>query len=212
MVLWKKFFKDIFYKGVNITVSNYGKIIYNNKQLRWRYNHDGYAVCNIKIPNKGWRSVQVHILVAIAFVPNPNNLPEVNHKDYNRANPTANNLEWMTHAENVRYSNCNRPDYTGSKNPNYGNHKLSENYKDNKQLSKLKQGRPATQNGRSIPVDLYYDDVLIKSFDYMLPCCQYLIDIGITNATNPESVRSQLNKCIKNGSLYKKHYRIEKKK
>ena len=36
----------------------------------------------------------MHILVAIAFIPNPDNLPEINHKDYDRANPKADNLEW----------------------------------------------------------------------------------------------------------------------
>lgn len=76
----------------------------------------------------------------------------------------------------------------------------------------MKQGRPATQNGRSTPVDLYYDNVLIKSFDYIIPCCQYLIDIGVSNTSNPESVRVQLNKCIRNNSLYKGHYNIVKNK
>lgn len=207
----KEIFKDICYRGANITISNYGKVIFNNKERKWRYNHDGYVVCSIKI-DKGWRSVAVHILVATAFIPNPNNLPEVNHKDYNRANPKADNLEWITHADNVRYSKCNMPDYHGDKNPNYGNRILSERYKNDKELSKIKQGRPATQNGRSTPVDLYYDDKLIKSFGYILSCCQYLIDIGVANTTDPEVVRNQLNRAIRKNSLYKNHYKIEKRK
>jgi hypothetical protein len=46
----------------------------------------------------------VHRMVAEAWIPNPTNLPEVNHKDLNRYNNHADNLEWMTHGENIEYS------------------------------------------------------------------------------------------------------------
>lgn len=49
----------------------------------------------------------VHRLVAQAFVENPLNLPQVNHKDYNRKNNRADNLEWLTALDNTRYSNPN---------------------------------------------------------------------------------------------------------
>lgn len=45
----------------------------------------------------------VHRLVAIAFIPNLNNLPEVNHKDCNQKNAAADNLEWCTHKQNEAY-------------------------------------------------------------------------------------------------------------
>lgn len=48
----------------------------------------------------------VHRLVAGAFIPNPHNKPEVNHIDSNPNNNTAQNLEWVTHTENVRYANA----------------------------------------------------------------------------------------------------------
>lgn len=49
-------------------------------------------------------SVKVHRLVATAFLPNPNNLPHLNHKDENRANNALSNLEWCTPHYNNYYS------------------------------------------------------------------------------------------------------------
>lgn len=48
----------------------------------------------------------VHRLVAESFIPNPDNLPEVNHKDENRANCNVDNLEWCTSKYNSNYGNC----------------------------------------------------------------------------------------------------------
>ena len=45
----------------------------------------------------------VHRLVAQTFISNPDNLPEVNHKDCDKANNGVSNLEWVTHAENIAY-------------------------------------------------------------------------------------------------------------
>lgn len=50
------------------------------------------------------KSYSVHRLVACAFIPNPDNLPEVNHKDENTLNNRVDNLEWCTHQYNIDYS------------------------------------------------------------------------------------------------------------
>lgn len=202
--------RKIKYKDTEIVISIDGKtVIWNGNQRKIYYNSDGYAVCSIKIPNIGWRSVSVARLVAMAFVPNPYNLPEVNHKDYNRKNANAKNLEWTSHADNVRYSNCNRPDYNGNKNPNYGNHILSERYRANKNLAKEKQGRKGVKNGRARPLALYCNGELIKNFQYVKQCCDYFIENKIIDTVNVESMRCQINRCIRENKLYKKIYKFE---
>lgn len=49
------------------------------------------------------KRILIHRLVALAFIPNPNNLPFVNHKDESRDNNCVENLEWITHRDNLMY-------------------------------------------------------------------------------------------------------------
>lgn len=61
--------------------------------------------CNLRLHANGEsRSTSVHRLVAEAFVPNPQNKPEVNHKDSNRANNHAGNLDWMDESEQQHHA------------------------------------------------------------------------------------------------------------
>ena len=49
----------------------------------------------------------IHRLVAETFIPNPDNLPQVNHIDYDRRNNKVSNLEWVTAKDNLEHSRCN---------------------------------------------------------------------------------------------------------
>lgn len=63
----------------------------------------GYMV--VGMSNEGVsKKARVHILVATAFVPNPLNLPEVNHKDGNKLNNLPPNLEWCTRSDNLKHA------------------------------------------------------------------------------------------------------------
>lgn len=60
---------------------------------------------NTLVDDKGNRkTIKTHRLVAMAFLPNPKNLPDINHKDFNRKNNNVNNLEWCTKKYNTQYT------------------------------------------------------------------------------------------------------------
>lgn len=76
------------------------------KILKPHKNKNGYLT--IKLYKNGIKTgYLIHRLVAIAFIPNPNNYPEVNHKDENPSNPKIENLEWCTGKYNSNYGNRN---------------------------------------------------------------------------------------------------------
>lgn len=79
----------------------YAKFTYGGKNLKTVKNNQGYMVVPLGRANPCMR---VHILVARAFIPNPDNKPMVNHIDGNKSNNNAHNLEWCTNQENQIHS------------------------------------------------------------------------------------------------------------
>lgn len=69
------------------------------------------------------RHAYIHRLVAEAFIPNPDNLPEVNHKDCDKTNNHVNNLEWCDRHWNLQHSYDNGLKRIGE---NHGSAKLTE--------------------------------------------------------------------------------------
>lgn len=66
-------------------------------------NYKGYQRITFNINGKRY-IFRVHRLVAMAFIPNPNNLPQVNHKDGNKENNNVSNLEWVTNQQNYEHA------------------------------------------------------------------------------------------------------------
>lgn len=100
------------FRGITYYVSPDGTI-YGPKgiSLKHRQNQDGYAVVTLGKSDKR-RAQSVHRIVAELFLPNPLGLPEVDHLDGNRMNPTVQNLEWVTRQENIRRAH-ERGNYNG---------------------------------------------------------------------------------------------------
>lgn len=108
--VWKDI-KD--YEGL-YQISNLGRV----KSLKYRKSNKerililngaakhGYYMVGL-CKNHKRKYVTVHRLVAEAFIPNPDNKPQINHKDENRRNNCVDNLEWVTAKENLNYGSHN---------------------------------------------------------------------------------------------------------
>ena len=106
MELWK----DIKgYEGI-YQISNLGKVysLKSKKFLKSQFNNKGYVTIDLYKGGKGKRFF-VHRLVAQAFLSNPNNYKEINHKDEDKTNNSAYNLEFCDHKYNSSYgTKCER--------------------------------------------------------------------------------------------------------
>lgn len=95
-------------------VSNLGRVrsLTRNKTIKKQHLiPTGYWAVALSVKHKTF-SRRVHRLVAEAFIPNPENKPQVNHIDGDRKNNNAANLEWVTQRENSLHAT-----YTLGKNP-----------------------------------------------------------------------------------------------
>lgn len=78
------------------------------KELKYRLTKKGYCrVCMRRESTNKREDLYVHRIIASIFIPNPLNLPEVNHIDNNRTNNSVDNLEWITKKDNLAYAFSN---------------------------------------------------------------------------------------------------------
>lgn len=176
MLLPKQIWKDISgYEG-KYQVSNTGKVRSLNYQgtkgkvvrLKLYNNNHGYMMIELNKNGKK-KKYSVHRLVALAFIPNPNNYPIINHKDENKTNNTVWNLEWCTPKYNINYGNCRK--------------KISESHKGKqftdehrKNLSEACKGRYAGEkNPKAKPILMFtLDGDFIKRFEWIGAANEYL--------------------------------------
>lgn len=75
------------------------------KIMRLNNSGGGRAYCAVSLSKgKKAKTYLVHRLVAQTFIPNPDNLPEINHKDCDGHNNRIDNLEWCDRAHNINYA------------------------------------------------------------------------------------------------------------
>ena len=110
-IIWK----DIpGYEGL-YKVSNTGKIfsVVTNRQLSVIQKTDGYTCISLCDKDHNKKQYRIHQLVAKAFIPNPNNLPMINHKNEIKNDNRVENLEWVTAQQNSSYGS--RPERVSEK-------------------------------------------------------------------------------------------------
>lgn len=79
------------------------KYVIKDTILKLHKDDDGYLHCGFNLRGLK-KTLQVHRLVGLSFIPNPLNNPLINHKDGNRENNVIDNLEWVTPSENMIHS------------------------------------------------------------------------------------------------------------
>lgn len=172
-------------------------------------NTDGYLTVHLSQNGKNHR-ISVHRLVAEAFIPHEKG-QEVNHKDFDRHNNCVENLEWITHGDNVRYTikagrhYCNNNLY-GNNNPNYGNHILHDIYSSNPEYAKEKLARPNSQNGRAKAIRMYIDDQFFD-FGCIKECAEYLYE-AMDKTISVCTLRYKIPYCLKHNMTLNGKYRF----
>ena len=105
-----KIYREITLRGRTKLIARDGSAVNpsrRNQQVTYHINKDGYPCYGGGVP--------IHMYVAHAWVDGYFEGAEINHKDFNRMNYDADNLEWVTHADNVRYSRDNNPEWNESR-------------------------------------------------------------------------------------------------
>lgn len=148
--IWKEFSISKFV----YLISNYGNIknkttgnIRKHKISKFGYHRIALGVGNYK------KHFLIHRLVATLFIPNPNNLPQVNHIDGNKNNNYVGNLEWCSRKENMQHA-----------------HKLGLIKNENIRKSLIK---------RWVPIIAYKNGIKIGRYENIKLCCE---DLGVFSA------------------------------
>ena len=127
----------------------------SNKYLKPNVLNTGYVTVQL-FKNKKGKRLLIHRLVAKTFIPNPNNLPQINHKDENKQNNNVKNLEWCTAKYNMNFGIASK---TRHSNIDYSTQKRKEiaiingrkcskpilQIKNNKIIGKFKSGAEASR-------------------------------------------------------------------
>lgn len=93
---------------LNYFITEDGRVFsrWSNKFLKFGY-RKGYKYVRLRVERGKYINKSIHILVAITYIPNLLNLPQINHKDLNILNNRVGNLEWCTHKENIEHAMIN---------------------------------------------------------------------------------------------------------
>ena len=149
-------------------ISNYGRVkSFCKGDEQYKVQHDnGRGYMTVQLYKNGkMKNEYVHRLVALAFIPNPNGLPQVNHKDEDKQNNYVDNLEWC----DATYNN------------NYGTHtqRVVETHRDKGTYEQARERwfstNPSKTNPKTRGKNAYAKKVMCENhiFDCIKDCADY---------------------------------------
>lgn len=177
--------ESLFLTKYGLIVTKSGRIFRINKHNKYYKNGIDNEIVELpyfiwggyKIVNYKNKTYKVHRLIAKTFIPNPLNLPQVNHKDGNKLNNNYLNLEWCTQQQNTQHAydnglaKSNGNSMKGENNPMYGKHHTEET---KKKMSENRKGKKAWN--KSTPFDYENKPCTIGQFKRVLEDTNYTLD------------------------------------
>lgn len=161
----------------------------------------GYYTVGLSTQGK-IKYITIHRLIAITFIPNPDNLPQVNHKDENKTNNCVDNLEWCTCLYNIQYGTGikrhgeKRKGFIMSEEQkeklriaNLGK-KASEETK--RKMSETKKGKPVIKLRKPICMINPETDEVIKIYSSQIEAAK---EIGCTPTSINDNIKGRTKKC-----------------
>ena len=164
--IWRKLKDNGFYE-----ISNFGRFrsldryvkngngvrIAKGKIIKPTLTRNGYLEYSYQVDGKR-KVILAHRLVAMYFIENPNNLPQINHKDENSKNNNVKNLEWCTQKYNNNYGTYKeRARERMLKNNPFKGKKHSEKSKEKMRLAKI--GKPSKRKRKVILNGIEYESI-----------------------------------------------------
>lgn len=163
----KEVWKDIkHYEGL-YKISNYGRVWSVHKQdFKAPHTKDnGYMFVQL-YKNGKMRNEHVHRLVALTFIPNPHNLPQVNHKDEDKSNNCVDNLEWCDCKYNNNYGTARKRSVATKKEQGFYERKSKEwSTSENPSIK-----NPKVKGKNSYAKRVICEDII---FDCIKSCAEY---------------------------------------
>lgn len=182
--------------------SNQGGRVVREKILR-QTNNRGYCLAHLCVNNEK-KKKRVHRMVAEAFIPNPLNLQEVNHKDENKKN----NYVALFPDGTYDYENSNLEWCSAEYNNNYGSHQersLQTRYEKYYKYSKAEEKRKSGKTGHWNPIVVYYKGEFFNRYNNPLIAEKDLLKYGVNRHAIYYVLRFNLEKDY-NGFTIKREY------
>ena len=126
-----------------------------NKYLKFGHHRDGYLNIKLHIDGKS-KMMLIHRLVALTYIPNEDNQPEVDHIDRDKTNNHFTNLRWVSHTENQQNKDLG---ISGERNISFGRN----NYRIQFFRNKIRYGKYISVNG-SLQDAIQQRDIMLSMF------------------------------------------------